>query len=307
MSSATITYRNFAFSEVDDGKRMSIEHEMFKANFASILKQVFEKYGLEARLQGALASGDRVRILDFGCGEGLYLHDMAALLEERKLLAAAQLSGLDINEGHIAVAEEYCKISTPPRPYLDFYVYDGLQPLEECQGLRRDNSARFDFIFANLVTEFLPKARRVVEGLYHSLRPGGILYLRSVVLDVEGEQSWITFHPAYAQIMNTALTISVNPDIVVAYAQGEWLREAGAQQVRIIPDVRVVGGQTEAGLYMLRNVIMVARSLKPILVATGKMSAAQFDALFSELYRGVNPNLKGQHTYIDTLACKPQG
>lgn len=299
-----LSYRNFAFAEVDDGKRMFLEHALFKANFSKIIERILDEYGLQASLQEAQAKGDTVRILDFGCGEGLYLHDVAAILEVRNLLSAAEFNGLDNHEGHIAIAEEFSKNSSPPRPYFHFYLYNGLHTLEECPGLVRNGVAEFDFIFANEVIEFLPRAQTVVERLYSALKPGGTIYLRSVALE-QSERAWRAWHPSDVQLFGEAIKINANPGITVAFAKTEWLREAGASQVQELADVRVVGGQTEEGLNMLRNSIMILRNLKPLLVATGKMTAAQFDALFNDLYWNANPNLKGQHVYVDTLARKP--
>lgn len=304
MINNAVTYRNYIFAKSDDGRRMFVDHELFQARFSCFVEQILNEYGLETALKTALTNHSKVHILDFGCGEGLYLHDVAAVLEARGLLAAADLNGIDLNEVSIATAEAFSQIATPPRPYLNFYLHNGLKPLEECAGLRSHNATRFDFIFAHQVIEYLPKARSVVERLYQSLKPGGSLFLRSLVLE-QSERGWTSWHPSVSQIFGLSVSRTANPGIEVAYEQAEWLRQIGAAQVQQIVDAQIVGGQTKAGMQLLRACTMAIRNMKPYLASTGKLTEAQFDKAFDDLFQNTGPKLQGKMTFVDTLARKP--
>src|SRR5262245_9547811 len=129
MNNKSAAYRDYDFAQVEDGKRTCMEHQLYQASYCQVMEHLRHHYVLAALLKTAQTSTNKVRNLDFGCGEGLYLHDVAALLEERGLLQPAELYGIDLNEVSIATAEAFSRVSTPPRPYLNFYLHNGLRPL----------------------------------------------------------------------------------------------------------------------------------------------------------------------------------
>ena len=76
--------REYIFAETDDRDRLLIQYQAYKPSFERVLAQVLDEYSLAQRLQAALdnsAVPATVRILDVGCGEGLYLQKIAATLE----------------------------------------------------------------------------------------------------------------------------------------------------------------------------------------------------------------------------------
>src|SRR5262249_34657223 len=149
MSMTKTEYRDYIMGMADDRQRMERTHRHLKAEFVRVVEQVLEEYELAEQLKAA-KSGEctRLKILDVGCGEGLYLHDVAEVLEGRDLLSAATFYGTDINQAMIETAVEYARLSKPPRPYLNFYVHDIRQPFETQPGLFLDRQPYFDFIFA---------------------------------------------------------------------------------------------------------------------------------------------------------------
>ncbi len=308
MATTVNSFRNYIFVEADDNNRLILQHEILKPNFEHILAKVLDEYGLAEKLHKAKTTGEKVRILDFGCAEGLYLHDVAAVLEERGLLEAADLNGIDINPGAIATADEFSKISKPARPGLNFYVHDGKQPLESCLGLQKNGAAQFDFIYAMVVMEHFSEARQHVERLYGSLKPGGVIYLRDYVLD-EGPEGWLVPHPAlipFSKVFTGHLR-SINPGVNVTIDQAGWLREIGAELIHTELDIIPIGGETKRGMDMLRNSIMITRNAGPMLIAKGVMTQAAFDALMATLFKEINRDSIGQASHIDTLARKPLG
>ncbi len=91
-------YRDYLFpsnSEME-ANRLFIYHSVSKPGVTEALNHILDEYGLAAKLQAAKANGSKVRVLNFGCSEGLFLHDLAEKLEKRGLLEAADLNGIDI-------------------------------------------------------------------------------------------------------------------------------------------------------------------------------------------------------------------
>lgn len=306
MSAGKTAYQEYMFGAVDDGDRRTFQHNIFKSNFVERINYLLDEYGLAQRLETARANGQKLRILDLGCAEGLFLHDVAEVLETRGLLSAAELIGIDREVNSIMLAEQLSKLSEPPRPYLNFYVHDATEPLEGSIGLRHKGIARFDFIFALSLIQHLPEAPRHLEAIYQTLKPGGVLYLRDAVME-EGERGWKSGHPVLAPFgaaLNNFVR-SLNNGLDVSVEEAGWLREIGAERVQAIPLVYPVGGKTPVGMQMLRNSVMLVRNTGASLIDQGKLSAGQFEKIMDTLFRELSPESMGQQTWMETFACKP--
>jgi 2-polyprenyl-3-methyl-5-hydroxy-6-metoxy-1,4-benzoquinol methylase len=298
--------QNYVFGESDDRERLAIVHAFMRANFITQTLQVLDQYGLAQRLEQARLTATRLQILDLGCAEGLFLHDLAALLEERGLLGAAELNGLDVNTAAIATAEAYAKISSPPRPYLNFYVWNMTQPLTDNLILRAEAKTQFDYIYALSVLEYLGEARQQLERIYHMLKPGGIIYLRCLVTK-EGSDGWIALHPVLAPL-NRAVGLSItglNGGIDVATNTAAWLREVGAEDVREYIDKVQAGGAGPRGRESLRSTVLLARNAAPHLIRQGLLTQAQYDEILTTLYRELGSHLTGQYCTTNVVGRKP--
>src|SRR5438105_4389333 len=102
MSKHQDDYRDYLFTSPSEGERLTIQHEHFKPSVLAAFNRLLDQYGLAERLTQAKATKTKLRLLNFGCGEGLYLHDLAQVLEARGLLEGAELNGLDINPASVA-------------------------------------------------------------------------------------------------------------------------------------------------------------------------------------------------------------
>lgn len=307
--------KDYIFADASsDQERLVLQHQVNKPSFVRAMELVLDEYGLARRLETVLEYNElkalpkkQVRILDLGCGEGLYLHTLAEILENRGLLAAAQLNGIDINRAAIITAEEFSRIAKPPRPYLNFYIGDATRPLEECSALvEEQQSPQFDFIFAVFVLEHLQQARQHLERLYHSLAPGGVLYLRDFVPQ-EGEEGWVAFHPVMTRFIHSYVTylLDLNEGVQVAIEQAGWLRQLGAEQVQAISDKMIATIETDLGRKQLRNDLLIIRNSGSMLVARGKLSQGELNTLLETLFRELGPHSRGQSTHMDTFARKP--
>ncbi len=306
--------REYVFADdMDDRARLAVQHAGMKPYVVEHMQHALDEYKLAERFAQFTNTPKNAvkpaRVLDFGCGEGLFLHDFAELLEARGLLAGVELNGIDKNRVAIITAEEYAQSSKPPRPYLNFYVHDGQNPLEQCTLLRRESEPQptsFDFIYASLVIEHLPQARQHVEKLYKALKPGGVIYFYSCDL-VRLHAEFEHFHPTFRFFGQavTKMIMTVNPGLNVGYEEATWLQEAGAENVQANYVATVVGGGTKFGRLLLKDMVMVARGTGRILVQRGVITQAKFDQMMSDLYSQLTGEKQGQGWFIETMARKP--
>jgi SAM-dependent methyltransferase len=311
-ASRTGQYSAYIFGATDDRERLMVQHTCFQSGFLQIFQQeLLPNYGLMVRLEAAKTNGQKVRILDIGCGEGLFLHDIASILETSGFLEVVEFYGFDRNVEAIATAEAYSKISNPPRPNFNFYVWDATRPLEECEALRLDFGSgvplTFDFIYATMVMEHIPNLYEHLKRYYlESLKSGGVLYLRDAVVG-EGPSGWLVPHPAMQPVFSFGAEhlLAVNEGIEITEYMSVWLKEWGATQVVARPDVLPIGGSSQLGLNVLRNMLMIFRNIGPLLVKLGRLSQAQYEEALQILNRELGPHLQGQWTLVDTLARKP--
>jgi 2-polyprenyl-3-methyl-5-hydroxy-6-metoxy-1,4-benzoquinol methylase len=296
-----------AAEAVSDIKRLESVHQLYQPVFLKVVRKVLNTYGLGENLKQAKATGQKVHILDVGCAEGLYLHDVAQVLEEQQLLEAADLLGIDIDPNAIAVAEEYSRLSRPPRPYLHFYVHDATQPFEDAMAFKAFGHTRFDFIYCIYTLELLPNARQQLERLYNALNPGGTIYLHSQAIK-KGPEGWLSPHPSleiFDQWMFDNIA-SINPGLDVSYQAADWLSEMGAIQLSSRPVTLHFGGDTDQGRKFLRHAILFIRnSLAPAMIEKGVLTQNQFDNLWATFSKELGPHLQGQTTLVNTFARKP--
>ena len=104
---------------------------------------------------------DKVRILDAGCGTGVGTEYLVHLNPE------AEVVGIDLSAGAIAVATERCQRSGANRvTFQNLSIYD----VEQVPG-------EFDLINCVGVLHHMPDPIRGVQALSKKLKPGGILHI----------------------------------------------------------------------------------------------------------------------------------
>jgi SAM-dependent methyltransferase len=302
---------NYIFGEFVDAERIEIVHSMNLANFQKQTERVLYDYGLYERLrqikeQSPHPTSKPIQAMEIGCSEGLFLHDLAAYLEKLGLLAVAELNGLDVDAKTIATAEVYAKQSQPPRPYLNFYVWDATQPFENNLVLRAEGKTQFDYIYALSVLEYLPAAQASLARFYQMLKPGGVLYLRCMVT-YEGPTGWKPVHPIlrpfFQNIANNLLFL--NDGIDVATAVPEWLEELGAISIRPSVDRVMYGGNGPFSKQSLRSIVMLVRNAAPFLIKRNLLTQAQYDEIMATLYRELSPDLEGFFCMNEVIVRKP--
>jgi SAM-dependent methyltransferase len=110
---------------------------------------------------GRLPASNQARILDAGCGSGVSTEYLVHLNPE------AQVVGLDISAGTLAVAQERCRRSGADRVtfhHMSLYDVDKLD-------------GEFDLINTVGVLHHLPDPVRGIQALAAKLAPGGLLHI----------------------------------------------------------------------------------------------------------------------------------
>lgn len=298
--------QDYIFGATYEGERLEITHKIDQLNFVDALTQVLDAYGLASRLEQAKANGNKLQMLDIGCGEGLFMHDLAQMLEERDLLKAAEISGIDIDATAITTAEAYARASSPARPYLQFYLHDATKPFDSNLALRAEGKTQFDFIYIGRTLDYLPNAENLVKRFYQTLKPGGIYYQHSVIT-LEGADGWLPVHPALRPFLQTYMSLvkSIHNGQDVAADASHWLDASGVSNIQVRLDRQPVGGLTQRGMLGLRNMVMTVRNISPKLLEQGLITRKEYDDLMQTLYRELGPHLQGQWVFADTLAYKP--
>lgn len=307
MSDIGINSETYVFASGDERDRLIIQHDGFKPKFLRIMQRILNDYGLMQRLKEARKFGTKVSVLDAGCGEGLFLHDIAELVEDYGFLDVVDLSGIDRDALAISLANEFKTVLKPPRPYLNFYVHDIRTPLEENPALLEANKLQFDFIYSTLVIEHIPNSQKLVESLYSYLKPGGIIYFRDTV-NTEGTVDIQPPTPSMAipTLAFRSYVISLNRGVVVAKETANWLRTLGAIKIETTEDIVPADGDSPEHIEELRNWVLVIKNSLPKLVESGRMSQTDADELMNKIYQELNNDPRGYWKLLDTIARKPE-
>ncbi len=295
---------------VAERDRLIIQHQLLYPSFEATLKRILDEWGLAQKLEVATKNGNSFTILDLGCGEGLFLFDLAAILAQRGLLTAnVSLYGLDKDETAIATAEAFSKRQPEPNLNLEFYVYDVTQPLDDCAGLKwQTNRAmpdlQFDFILASQLFEHLPQAQLHLTRIYNqNLKPDGMMFVRDFTF---AEAGWLAPHPTMQTIFakSCELVLSLNAGVDVAQNHREWLGQLGAAILNATQTV-LATGTDERGLLMARNFVMITRNVAPVLIKIGKLERDEYETAFAQMFKEFSAETPGHLISLDTVAYKP--
>jgi hypothetical protein len=307
-------FRESLIRDANHSERLAITFEGQKVTFLEAIKRVLDDYGLAQKLELAKQQGHKLRILQVNCTEGLYLHELARLLEERNLLEGADLYGITEDLAQITTADVHSKMAKPPRPYLNFYQHNLHDPLTEClglhEGLRASGSVQFDLVFgANQSLELSKGAKAILSQLYlEGVKPGGLIYFSEFLFEEDSNNRLISPHPAIdtlSRIGIVAVLKSYNPGVDVAIAMTEWLRELGAEQVADFKTVLEIGGQTVAGRAFMRSILLLLKTTGPEFVKAGLINQTQYDEFMRVIYQELTPQHVGQMICNTAIARKP--
>jgi 2-polyprenyl-3-methyl-5-hydroxy-6-metoxy-1,4-benzoquinol methylase len=301
LSETTFQEYIFGSDTVDDRERLVVQHELFKPAFLTNLDKVFGEYGLQSRLEHAKQTGGKVRILDMGCGEGLYLYTLEEILAERGFGEVIQLIGVDKDAKAIDVANEMAL--EEDKVHVHFTVHDLTQPLYTNPELTEP----FDFIYEIASAPYVANFQAVLKNLFeNSLKPGGIMYFRDFTTN-EQDTGWITFNPTLTPFFRAFIAFATVPNggIDLSKQIPLYLAEIStAEKIYTATDVVPIDSKSEIGMNMLRNMVLLVHNSGPVLVRVGKLTQEVFDSTWETMLNEIDEDTATETGLVNTLVKK---
>lgn len=236
------------------------------------------------------------RVLDLACGPGGWVQDVAFEHQDMEVM------GVDISEAMISYARAQARVQG-----LDNAIFQKMDIREPLAF--PDNS--FDFVNARLLFAVLSPGDwpGLVAECKRILRPGGILRL------TEGDDAGISNSAALEDF--TELWMKVTRKTGRAFFAhgrspgtmlmiGRLLRNAGFQDVHQQAHMIDWSADTKAFYPQHENVCTVALLSKPFLVATGLITAEQFDELYNRtLLEMYAPDFSATYIFLSAWGTRP--
>ena len=226
-------------------------------------------------------------ILDSACNDGTWMLDVianrAAQLQKPPDTKLSFL-GTDIDKEHFSGLD--LAATLPPNVSIDFQEQDISEPWPE------DLGSRFDLVHQRFALQYLgdsdDSAQQAVARMLGLAKPGtGWIELieANVVEWAEGTSADLipTLRRAKQMTMDFCAKLSIN--LRAHERLGRWLRAAGAVDVEVKNFEYIVGGKTELGQKVLRNLLEFLGTQKAV---TGDWkgfghSGEEYDGVIREL------------------------
>jgi SAM-dependent methyltransferase len=293
----------FGAEDVDDRERLIVQHELFKSAFLENFTKVLDEYGLAARLEQAKATGQKVRILDMGCGEGLYLNTVEDVLNELGFIDAIQLIGVDKDVRAIEFANEMATA----KPYLEFVVHELTEPFASSG--KPALAEPFDFIYEVATGPYIPNFKAFLKTKFETnLKPGGAMYLRDFTTN-EQDTEWINFNPKLTPFFRAFMEVVTTPNkgVDVGRDAQSFLAEIEtAENIQASVNVVPIDGKSELGMNMLRNTVLLVRNTGPMLVRMGKITQADFERTWEITLNEIDETIDIATRLVNTIARKKE-
>jgi ubiquinone/menaquinone biosynthesis C-methylase UbiE len=170
-------------------------------------------YGEMFRLINRLVSGNKLRVLEVGCGRGYLSLELAR--------RGHDLLGIDVNEETIRIA--YQTMNTDPyntgRGRLEYQVSDF--------AAWNNEDRMFDLVIFNRVLHHIPQPAKALEKVQSVLRPSGRIICVEYAYDQFDHRSAVWFYHIrrileLAGWFNSEQKLSDNPEDSVGQIKEEW-------------------------------------------------------------------------------------
>ena len=265
---------------VDERRRLEYQFELLREDFDLWFDAALRLAGLRLDPAGATWS-----VLDAGCGEGLFTHEIAHRYPR------ARVVGFDVDARAVAVAGQRCA----RQPNVALSVHDVRQPI-----LGSVPAAHgFDLAVLWLVLPYLPDRRTVLANLAATLRPGGVLLLGNVP-----DEAQRLDHPAAADLMAAGRQLVERMGLGgLQDSLTPLLAEAGFEAVTTHELRYPMGGATRSGQRWYAYMLTGMSAAKPVVVDTfGLMDAAEYDRRIDQLAAESVLDIAGDVRFLVTLA-----
>jgi SAM-dependent methyltransferase len=282
----------------DDRDRLFTQYTFFRDDFNQWFDRALTLAGLDNNPQTA-----RWKVLDAGCGEGLFT------VEVLKRYPSCEIVGFDRDREAISTASR----TFATKPNLRFFTHDAREPIPPSYyssviGLNPPKASSgeaegFDVIFAHLVVMHIKEADRAMANLVAALKPGGVIYLRDIV--VEGVNFNNASWQRLVEVVIKAMQLLTNTNFALEHA--DYFRRAGLIPLESGMTIYPIGGPTSLGQQVLANQISGYRAARSGLVEHLQMiSAEEFDEHMRHISKELTPEMEGEWKLINSIARKPE-
>lgn len=279
------TYSNYFFERnTDDRQRLA---EQF-----TLLREDFNLWFDEALRLGRL-SADPQRadwpVLDAGCGEGQYAHEIV------RRYPHVHLTGFDADPAAVSAASS----ATPAGTSMRFVVHDARQPLPT-DLVPGDG---FRAAVAWMILLYLPDRRAALAHLAAALAPGGVLMLGNVPdeplrLDHPDANAILdSGRAALSQLGMTGLEHNLKP----------LLQQAGFTDITTAALRYPAGGATSSGHRWYTYALSSFAAGRQLLSHAGLMDPAEYDQHLQALVDAPILDQSGEVRFLVTLARRTVG
>jgi SAM-dependent methyltransferase len=283
---------------LDDRRRLTIQVKLQTPLFKTMIGNALDKGGgrLRQRLRDPKAT---FRVLDLGCGEGLFLPVLAEYFKEQGAQAKIEMFGLDRDRQAITTGQDYLWELGIKNAWLS--VHDLTKPFKQTTEMGQQ-LGQFDLIYSLVVLMHLPSAAlpELLCAIHDDLLlPGGVFYSQ--------DSSWVdgfTYpSPAYTDYKNRScqLILKILGGVDFAPLHHEYLKAAGFSAIETFEDAHPIGGNSEQGRQMLNNFILGQYGSKLALVKAGLYTEQAFDQMLAQEFKEITPELEGRALTRNTL------
>lgn len=283
---------------VDDRKRLALQVKLTAPGLKKCLSKALDKYGLREKLHNPNAT---FRVIDLGCGEGLYIPVLQEFFQEQGAKARITIVGVDRDELAIATAQDY--MAALGIRNAEFYIHDLTYPLTQLDELDLTQPENhFDLAFSLVTLMHLVDIPRILRSIHAVLKPGGAFYTKDVSLT----ESVIYPSPAFIQIgkmMSALMSKMIGDDFALRHQ--EYLSLTDFEQIETFETRYVLGGTTEDGRRALEDMLLGQHAFRAAVSKFGIMKEADYDKLMEQEFREIRPDLEGSITTINSIARRP--
>ncbi|MEI6046611.1 MAG: class I SAM-dependent methyltransferase [Chloroflexota bacterium] len=284
---------------LDDRKRLAIQVKIYTPVFKQAIGLALGKAELWTKLKDPNAT---FRILDLGCGEGLYLPILNQYLIDQGAKAHLTMVGVDRDTVAISTAQEY--MAALGLRNSQFFVHNITSPLTQIEGLNLNNpSNHFDLVFASTILMHVREPQTVLQHIYKVLKPGGAFYTKDMAwgLDIINYPSL-----AFTRLANMLqkLTLKMLGEDFGANP-AKFVEAVGFENIEWFEDSYPIGGRTEEGRRILEIFLLGQHAARGIFVKLGAISAEEYDGLMEQEFREISADLEGQFKLVNTIARRP--
>jgi SAM-dependent methyltransferase len=284
---------------LDDRRRLTIQVKLYTPAFKESIARALAKSNgrLRQRLHDPQAT---FRVLDLGCGEGLYLPVLTECLREQGARARIELVGLDKDVVAVATGQDYLWKLGMNNAWL--YTHDFTKPFSQFTAQGRA-LGKFDLAYTSVVLMHLPGA--VLPPVLQAIRgelllPDGVFFSK--------DMSWVTdtHYPSRIFIQMRDLMaqtmLKLTGGVDFASSHHEFLEAAGFSEIESFHDSHPIGGPSEAGRMMLNNILLAQYAVRMAWVKAGFFTEQAFDQMLSQEFKEISPEIEGKITLRNTIA-----